>query len=69
MTPADIIHMLDLKYSKGSPDAVLCPNEGQKAMLPQSKQVRDEHGYMTVHSSGQYIVCGICDAKQPIARI
>lgn len=67
MTNADIVHDLDKKYS--GENAVACPNEGIMATLPQSGVKSEQHGNMTVHGSGAFLVCGMCGAKQPTARI
>lgn len=67
MTNADIVHDLDMKYSGA--DSVPCPNEGKLAKLAQSNVESRTHGAMTVHGSGAYLVCGLCGANQPTARI
>jgi hypothetical protein len=66
MTHADLIHALDQKYSKGSTDAVQCPNEGLGAKsVIGTKYV---HGTLGVHGSGQFLVCGTCNYQQPIGN-
>lgn len=65
MTNADIIHILDKKYS--GEGAVPCPNEGQK-VKDNANRIRTDHGSMGVHVSGAFLVCGVCGANQPVAR-
>ena len=66
MTVADIVSMLDKKYS--GEGMVKCPNDGKDFMLPQSKKVVSDHGGMGVHASGSFIICGVCGAKEAVGR-
>lgn len=64
-----MIHLLDVKYSRYGTEATVCPNEGELVSLPQSKIKHKEHGAMQVHTSGRYLVCGVCGAQTPVAGI
>ena len=59
------VNLLDRKYAN---EPVPCPNEGRQVKMG-CGVVRDNHGNMAVHNSGAYLVCGLCGANQPIARI
>lgn len=66
MTHADMIHLLDQKYS--GEGAIQCPNEGVSVKL-QNGLVRSNHGALGVHNSGAYLVCGLCGHNQPTSSI
>lgn len=64
MTVSDIVSMLDRKFYQ---DPIQCPKEGTE-VRSQTGRVFTEHGNLTVHGSGAYIVCGRCGYNQPVGR-
>lgn len=64
MTLSDIVSMLDKKYHT-SP--VPCPNEGVEVKM-RSNVVSDVHGNLTVHGTGNYLVCGRCGYNVAVGR-
>lgn len=69
MEHSDMIALLDKKFHKFSPDAIICPNDGMNAKLPQSGVVHKEHGALVVHKSGSFLVCGPCGHQQFIGAV
>lgn len=62
----EFVSLLDQKYS--GENAVPCPNEGE-AVTSQNGQKYTEHGNLTVHGSGAYLVCGRCGYKTATEKV
>lgn len=63
MTHSDMVSMLEKKYGA---EPVQCPNEGKPVTLNLSKRTVSDHGNLAVHSSGAFLVCGVCGFQLPV---
>lgn len=65
MDLTDIVLQFDQKFSGDG--AVACPNEG-KPIKHGNARVYTEHGTLSVHKSGAFLVCGRCNYQQPVSQ-